>query len=140
MKNNKKFVQVWADVAGYEGLYKVSNDGVVMSLDRQIVERNTNRKINRKGKILKQCITDGYYVVGLGLNGVINTHRVHRLVALAFVAGRSEKNCVTNHKNGKKLDNRAENLEWCTVSHNLKHAYDTGLKKGAYYPRKVLQS
>lgn len=132
--------EVWADIAGYQRLYQVSNKGTVRSLDRAVVEARTGRTINRKGKQLKPSTTDGYCVVRLGRAGVIKTYRVHRLVALAFIAGRTKEKCVTNHKNGDKLDNRADNLEWCTIGYNLQHAYDTGLKKGAYYPRKVIKS
>jgi len=139
MEKNNNLLEVWLPVAGYKRLYEVSNRGNVRSLDRTVVERNTYKKVKRKGKLLKPCLTTGYYVVGLGRDGLIRTHKVHRLVAIAFVGGRSEKKCVTNHINGDKLDNRAENLEWCTVGYNLKHAYDMGLKKGAYYPRKVIQ-
>lgn len=128
--------EVWVAVDGYQGLYEISNMGNIRSLDRAITERGTNRTVCRKGKLLKPGITDGYYGVRLGRGGVIRTYKLHRLVASAFVAGKSDKKPVTNHKNGDKLDNRAENLEWCTVGYNLQHAYDTGLKKGAYYPRK----
>lgn len=130
--------EVWLSVAGYHGLYEVSNKGNVRSLDRLLRERNTGKLVNRKGKLLKLNLNSGYYNVGLGRDGIIKTKKVHRLVALAFVRGRTEIDCVTNHINGDKLDNRAENLEWCTVGYNLKHAYDTGLKKGRYYPRKVI--
>lgn len=51
---------------------------------------------------------------------------VHRLVAMAFVDGFHPDKCV-NHKNGDKLDNRPENLEWVTKAENTAHAWETGL-------------
>jgi hypothetical protein len=52
---------------------------------------------------------------------------VHRLIAQAFIPNPLSKKQV-NHKNGNKVDNRIENLEWVTQEENMQHAYDTGLK------------
>ena len=56
--------------------------------------------------------------------------RVHILVAVAFVHNDDfEHKTVVNHRHGKKHDNRASQLEWCTLSENTQHAWDTGLRK-----------
>lgn len=62
----------------------------------------------------------GYVSVSLGRAG--GHEYLHRLVAKKFVPNPDNKPCV-NHKNGNKLDNRTENLEWVTYSENHKHAY-----------------
>lgn len=51
---------------------------------------------------------------------------IHRLVAENFIKKIEGKNFV-NHKNGNKLDNRVDNLEWVTPKENVQHAIKTGL-------------
>lgn len=81
-------------------------------------------------QILTPKLTDrGYSRVELKIDGRSNSYRVHRLVAQAFIPNPEGKPEI-NHINGVKTDNRVENLEWCTRSENMLHAFATGLKKG----------
>jgi hypothetical protein len=75
------------------------------------------------GKVRKQSVNGaGYMQVQAG--GKKNT--VHRLVACAFIENPLNKSSV-NHKNGDKLDNSINNLEWVTVRENNDHAMASGL-------------
>lgn len=104
-------LEEWRDVRHYEGIYEVSNLGRV---------RN-----NRK-QILKQYQEDtGYLSVKLHKEGISIKRYVHRLVAIAFIENPENKPQV-NHKYHDKTDNRAESLEWTTVSENRKHMLRDG--------------
>lgn len=69
----------------------------------------------------------GYPRVKLNRNGEIKKESVHRLVALAFIPNPEDKPFI-NHKNAIRHDNRVANLEWCTPSENIKHAFNIGTK------------
>lgn len=120
--------EIWKDIKGYEGWYQVSNQGRVRSLDRTVYFKDGKRSRTYKGKILRYKYYHGYQMVNLLRNKEINTVYVHKLVINAFIP-KVDGKTWTNHKNGIKSDNRAENLEWCTPSENSIHANKNGLCK-----------
>jgi hypothetical protein len=105
--------EIWKDVAGYEGIYLVSNLGRVMRV-----------KNNKSLRLIKT--RSGYLRCGLCKDSVQKLYAVHRLVATAFLPNPENKSQV-NHINGNKEDNRMENLEWATPSENILHGYKNGL-------------
>jgi len=119
-------MEIWKDVAGYENLYMVSNLGNVKSLKR-IVKRSVKGELLINEKLLKQANKDGYRQVNLSNNGIKKNCKVHRLVAIAFIEN-IENKPIINHIDGVRHNNKVENLEWCTQSENLKHAYKIGNK------------
>lgn len=107
--------EIWKDIAGYEGLYQVSNLGNVRGLDRDVECVDSIR--HYKGRMMKQYKkSNGYLQVCLRRQSPNNV-LVHRIVADAFVPNPCHLPCV-NHKDENKENNRADNLEWCTVEFN----------------------
>lgn len=104
-----------AQVKPYRG-YMVSRSGVIYS------------KASKGWAPLKQAINErGYPLVYLCFDGKTKAAKVHRLVAELFVPNPQGLKEV-NHKDGNKLNNCADNLEWCTRSENIRHAYAAGLR------------
>ena len=100
------------------------------------------RNVNT-GTIYKFSIsTWGYYqvVVTLGSRKNKKTFRINIAVAETFIPNPENKSQV-NHKDGDKLNNHVDNLEWVTSSENMLHAYQTGLEigtKGCDHPESKL--
>lgn len=118
-------MEQWKSIQGYENYYEVSNLGRVRSVDR-LVPHARHGFTKQSGKVLTPAETDGYLKVALSMNRSLRSFRVHRLVAIAFVDNPDSLQEV-NHKDGDKLNNQSSNLEWCTHSQNVKHAFDNGL-------------
>lgn len=112
-------IEIWKDVAGYEGVYQVSNFGNVKSLDKVIFNKGSKKYNNIKGKILSQNKTNGngYKIVSLNHNGNSKNHYIHRLVLTSFVENTNNYNYI-NHKDENKSNNHVSNLEWCTCKYN----------------------
>lgn len=112
--------EIWKDVVGYEGYYKVSNIGNVMSVDRLVFNKRLKNIHFRRGAIMSLNIVNGYYALGLAKGGVVKSMLVHRLVATAFIPNPENKPQV-NHKDFNRKNNNINNLEWVTLQENLKH-------------------
>lgn len=106
-------MEVWKDIEGYEGLYRVSNLGNILSLNykHRGYPKQLTPKINNKG----------YAWVELRKNKTPKQISVHRLVAMAFLDNPDNLPEV-NHKDENPLNNRLDNLEWCSRIHNIRYS------------------
>lgn len=99
-------------IKGYEGLYFISDNGVVIPSVRQ----------GTSGAPLKhQIMKNGYHKVWLRNKTAKKCAYIHRLVAEHFIQNPECKPCV-NHIDGDKNNNNFHNLEWCSYSENMRHA------------------
>lgn len=110
----------WRAIPGFPE-YEVSALGRVRSTDR-IINYANGRRVHAKQRILKPTKSSGYYSVNLSRKNKPMSVKVHILVAAAFI-GENPGGMDVRHKNGKRIDNRADNLEYGTRSENMLDGY-----------------
>jgi hypothetical protein len=108
-----------------EGYYECSTFGRIRSVTRIINSRH-NTPALRKGRVCKLVKdTKGYLVIRICIANIQKTVRVHRIIAEVFIPNPENKPTV-NHKDLDRTNNNVENLEWATVSENIKHSQTKG--------------
>lgn len=97
-------MEIWKDIVGFEGYYKVSNYGNIYSIKKDKIRspKHNNR---------------GYLIITLSKDKVQSTKLVHRMVALAFLPNPENKPCI-DHIDANKENNTLSNLRWCTYKEN----------------------
>lgn len=129
----KQTSEIWKEVAGFDGIYKVSNFGQI--LVSECVRFTSKGRSRRFGaKLLRSTPTSpkGYPWVILCHPKTRERRHVpiHILVAETFFGPKPSPKHEVNHKDGNKRNTNVENLEWLSHSDNCTHAYDTGLRNG----------
>lgn len=123
----------WKKVIGFEDFYMVSSKGRI--------KRIAKGGAAQIGKILvKSADPDGYHRIGLTVDSVRVTKKVHRLVAENFL-GKIPDGYTVNHKDGDKQNNCMENLEIVSRGANIAHAFQvikTQNVTGHLNPRAIL--
>lgn len=117
--------EIWKPVVGFENRYEVSSLGRFKALARNITYIDGRRGYLKERLVKGTIQKTGYIAVSFDSK----TRRLaHQVVAEAFL-GVPEYKQTVNHKNGNKIDNRIDNLEWATYKQNNAHARQTGLNK-----------
>lgn len=108
-------------IKGYEGLYEVSNNGRIFSLNYHLTGKRQEMKT--------QVNRHGYIKIMLSKKGKVKLISVHKIVAEAFIPNPYNYPEVL-HKDNNKQNCNDWNLEWGTSSKNIKNAYDDGIMEG----------
>jgi len=116
------------DIKGFEGLYQITDKGIVIALERKVLMPKGGSKIIKKHHPKLSVTRKGYLKVML-TNGVRKGFFVHRLVALNFIG---ESKLQVNHKDMNKQNNCINNLEFVTQSENMKHRFANTKKSSKY--------
>lgn len=114
--------EIWKNIQNYEGLYQISNLGRVKSF-----RKSTKYGCQNEFILNPTIANNGYAQVTLYNNAKRQKFLVHRLVANAFIPNPDNLPQI-NHKDENRLNNCANNLEWCTAEYN--NAYGTARIRG----------
>ena len=124
--------EVWKEISHKKfstDKYLISSHGRVMTKRTKKIRTTNSLRGGYKSTTLKGIDENG--------NKYQKALKIHQLVARAFIPNDDPKKIYVNHKDGNKLNNHVDNLEWITPSENVKHSIRTGL--ATVTKRKVLQ-
>ena len=120
--------ETWKDIPGYEGIYQASTLGSIRTVEGKTTSNKRYSTRHWKSRVLKgrgnSPITGKR--VSLWKDGKAKEWLVARLVAITFL-GNPPEGFTVNHKDGNRLNNCIENLEWLSRADNIKHGFSTGL-------------
>lgn len=117
----------WKDIPGFPG-YQASTYGRIRSHNKVTSSKRFPVRHWKDGVLKPKVSTkDHCGRVSLWVDGKHNDVLVHRLVATTFLEPLMDTNMTVNHKDGNRLNNRIDNLEWMTREDNIRHGFRTGL-------------
>lgn len=125
--------EIWKDIPRYEG-YQASNLGRIRTHNKvTYTKKHGNRHWKDRILHFKPSTTSNHkskqgmgYRVDLWKDGKPKTLLVARLIATTFIEDLINTKMTVNHKNGNRLDNRVENLEWLSRADNIKYGFQNG--------------
>lgn len=128
MKRHYLSDETWRDIPQYEGIYQASTHGRIRSVDGKTTHSSLHGTRKWKSRVLKGRGDNRRMGkrVSLWKNGKQKDFLVARLVAETFL-GEPPEGFTVNHKDGNRLNNHIDNLEWLSLGDNIRHGFETGL-------------
>lgn len=131
-------MEVWKPIPGYEGLYEASSLGRIRTSDGKTTYSKLHGKRVWKQRILKPKACTNYnacgYRVTLWKDTKPKDFLVARLVCTTFHENLINTKMTVNHKDGNRLNNNIDNLEWLSLADNIRDGFKTGLYKSNQKP------
>lgn len=117
--------EIWIEVEA-NSRYEISNLGKIRAKEMILCGQNGRKRIIKSHIIKQHLDSDGYLTMTRYEEHKNIKSHIHRMLAIAFIPNPLNLPQV-NHKNGIKTNNDLDNLEWCTVSYNVSHAFKNKL-------------
>ena len=131
--------EIWKDIIGYEGLYKISNLGRVKTLERFVKKNDRIHHLKERIRIAGLG-SSGYLQLVLCVNNIKVNKMIHQLVAESFLNHKPNRyNLVVNHKDFNKQNNNVGNLEIVSnrENSNKKHLPSSSCYVGVVWNKKA---
>lgn len=108
---------IWKDIIGYEGYYKMNNNGDVLSIKRTVVQKNGYIRTFPEKKLKHYINVHGYIFVSISKQQKTEHALLHRLLGIHFIPN-PQNYPLVRHLNDNKLDFSIGNLAWGTKKDN----------------------
>lgn len=116
--------ECWKDIPNYEGIYKISNNGYIMSVARNVVCKDGQLKPVNERLLSFGDNGNGYKFCYLWKDNKSKRFYVHILVASIFITNPNPKEYTEiNHIDGNRSNNKHTNLEWCNHVYNINYKF-----------------
>ena len=125
--------ELWKDIPNYEGIYQASNLGQIRSVEGKKTYTQRHGERTWKSRIIKPKKCRDFnlcgYRVSLWKDGKHKDYLVARLVCTTWHENLIDTKMTVNHKDGNRLNNNIENLEWLSIGDNIRHGFENDLFK-----------
>lgn len=125
--------EIWRDIPGYEGSYQASTLGRIRTCEGKKTYSVLHGERTWKQRIIKPKKCSDYnrtgYRVTLWKDKKPKDYLVARLVCTTFHENLIDTNMTVNHKDGNRLNNTVDNLEWLSLADNIRHGFENNLYK-----------